>query len=395
MKLKKILVLLPILLLACHSSSNAADSRKEIPDIFQNSYFGLDLGYTNFNFTNSDLALEYQAESIQNECFGGRIYLGHYFNPYLALQMSFMFPFTRLEFKGVSSDEKKHSVWMNLFGLTLKPTLPLSNHFSIYGNLGVGLISRRGFSIDGKDVVSDDNIATLLTGGGLSYKISKHLFFDIHATYTLPNHSKNQPPIFYTGIGAHYLIFSDKDSSVTHKTNGSDYLFPHNTINFGGFTREAFSWEVPDEFPIFWTGDVKLESGITLTYQRNFFHTERFFSLDWGVNLSRWVSKKNAEVFYGMSLFPAVKFWFIRSNKIDFYLTLGIAGPTYLSKKIIDDCDTGEHFTFYDFLGLGAFIGKNKRLNVNVQVAHYSNGNIFTENAGIRIPMIISIGYAF
>ena len=395
MQLKNIFVLLSILFLTCLSSANAADSRKKIPDIFQNSYFGLDLGYADFNFTNSDLPPEYQAESIQNERFGGSLYIGHYFNPYLALQMSFMFPFAKLDFKGFSSDETKHSAWINLFGLTLKPTLPLSDHFSIYGKLGVGLISRRGFSIGGIDVVSDDTIATLVTGGGLSYKISKHVFFDINATYTPPNHSKNQPPIFYTGIGAHYLIFSDKDSSAPYKTNRSDYLFPHNTIHFGGFTRKAFSWEVPDEFPIFWTGDVKIESGITLTYQRNFFHTERFFSLDWGVNLSRWVSKKNAEVFYGMSLFPAVKFWPIRSNKIDFYLTLGIAGPTYLSKKIIDDCDTGEHFTFYDFLGLGAFIGKNKRLNVNVQVAHYSNGNIFTENAGIRIPMIISIGYAF
>jgi opacity protein-like surface antigen len=388
MSFKSILVLVSIFFFACSSSSHADDSRSEIPEILQHSYLGLQGGYGNYHYEDYDLATGLQVDSSQDRHYVYRIYAGRYFNPYLALEMSLMRPYYVLGFHRLP-------VRMSLFGLTVKPTLPLSDHFSIYGKLGPGYISRRGFRQKGIDIVKDDTILTVFTGGGLSYKLNNHWFFDINATYTLADHDKNQPPIFSVAAGGHYLMFSDKRSSQAGADNKSASVFPHHTVLIGGFNSRWLHWEVPDDFPIFWSGDVKLKNGVTLTYQRNFFHTDKAFSLDWGLNLSRWKSDKFSEVFYGISLFPAVKFWFIRSNQIDFYVTFGIAGPTYLSQRIIDDIDTGEHFTFYDFMGLGAFIGKNKNLHVTVQVAHYSNGGLFPQNPGIRIPMTTNIGYAF
>jgi opacity protein-like surface antigen len=386
--MKSFFVLIAILFFAYHSSADAADSRRKIPDIFQHSYLGFDLGYGDYHYDRFDLLPQFQARSKAYEHKVYHLYLGHYFNPYLALQISLMRPYYRL------SSQSLH-VRMSVLGITLRPTLPLNNRISIHGNIGPGYISRRGFISNDIDVVKGNKVLTLLTGGGISFKMSDRWFFDINTSYTLPNQSKNQPPIFHTGAGVHYLIFSGKHPSPGDSDDIPAYLFPRDTVQVGGFNRKWFNWEVPDDLPIFWSGDVELKSGITLTYQRNFFHTDRLFSFDWGVNLSRWVSKEKAEVFYGISLFPALKFWIIRSDKIDFYLTLGLAGPTFLSKKIIDDIDTGEHFTFYDFVGIGAFVGKNKHLNVYIQVAHYSNGNLFPENRGIRIPMTTNIGYAF
>ena len=46
-------------------------------------------------------------------------------------------------------------------------------------------------------------------------------------------------------------------------------------------------------------------------------------------------------------------------------------------------------------MGIGVFAGKNRHLNASVKINHYSNGNIFTQNAGVKIPLTFSLGYAF
>ena len=46
-------------------------------------------------------------------------------------------------------------------------------------------------------------------------------------------------------------------------------------------------------------------------------------------------------------------------------------------------------------MGLGVFLGSNKRINVEINLNHYSNGNIVADNAGIMIPLIVKVGYAF
>ncbi len=52
----------------------------------------------------------------------------------------------------------------------------------------------------------------------------------------------------------------------------------------------------------------------------------------------------------------------------------------------------GKHFTFQDFIGVGAFFGKARRMNAEFGVKHYSNGNIFTPNPGIMIPLTLTVG---
>ena len=43
----------------------------------------------------------------------------------------------------------------------------------------------------------------------------------------------------------------------------------------------------------------------------------------------------------------------------------------------------------------GLFAGRARHLNVNLKINHFSNGNIFTENAGVKIPLTFGVGYAF
>ena len=76
-----------------------------------------------------------------------------------------------------------------------------------------------------------------------------------------------------------------------------------------------------------------------------------------------------------------------------FFYTLG--GPAFISRSLLDGIDTGKRFTFYDAIGLGAFLGVERRFNAEVKVAHYSNGNIFPENAGVKIPLTFCLGFCF
>ena len=46
-------------------------------------------------------------------------------------------------------------------------------------------------------------------------------------------------------------------------------------------------------------------------------------------------------------------------------------------------------------MGIGVFIGKARRMNVDVSIKHFSNGNLATENAGIKIPLTFKVGLAF
>jgi hypothetical protein len=41
------------------------------------------------------------------------------------------------------------------------------------------------------------------------------------------------------------------------------------------------------------------------------------------------------------------------------------------------------------------FLGPRKRLNVELNLNHYSNGNLMAENAGVMVPLALKFGYAF
>jgi hypothetical protein len=46
-------------------------------------------------------------------------------------------------------------------------------------------------------------------------------------------------------------------------------------------------------------------------------------------------------------------------------------------------------------MGLGFFFGPKRQFNAGVKINHYSNGNIFNENAGLKIPYTFNLGYTF
>jgi hypothetical protein len=80
---------------------------------------------------------------------------------------------------------------------------------------------------------------------------------------------------------------------------------------------------------------------------------------------------------------------------VDVYFAYSLAGPTYISRTVLDGMDTGRHFTFQDFMGVGVFAGRRRHVTLGVKINHYSNGNVFTQNAGVKIPLTLSVGCTF
>ncbi len=276
------------------SSAIVADTQAtSLPPIFNDSWLDLTAGFNEYGFTNDNLKPGFTAEGIQNSNPAFRISLGHNFNRYLALSVSLMRGTDWVHYLDVMPNGgHKKGVWLSLFGLTLKPMLPLGDRFTLYGEAGPGFISRHGFEIyiepAMQSVIESAFITTPLVGGGFLYRLSEHFLLDWNILYGFPQNGQNQPFTFYTGVGLQYL-FGNHDAS--HYVRSCE--FPLNSLqlaytNNDFFYVDAAPYFSPPSIPIFFTGSIKIENAALLQYERNFYHTAKYFSLEWGLSVGRW-----------------------------------------------------------------------------------------------------------
>ena len=376
----------------------AQDTRTQFPDFLSRSYVGFNMGYIHYPFSATQMEPPFQATSIRIPHLALQVVLlGHHFNKYLSAQITYMRPVKWVEYT-VNTDPYIHYVRMNIAGLTLKSQLPITKRFSVYGEGGLSIITRKGFKLGEMDGVKDANYASLLLGGGLQYHVNKNWDFKLSGTYSPPNSKVKQPYMAFYSTGFNYNMRPLSTERV-NKNSNSGYIFPRNLIQIG-YSTNHFSYGVNDfvskgTIPIFWGGEAEVAKGVSLHYQRNIFHGRKLFSLDWGTSFSYWKSKNNKDEFYTLSVFPVFRFSFLHTKPADLYFYYSVAGPTYISKTIIDSVDTGRRFTFQDLMGIGIFAGSNRQVNAEVRIGHYSNGNIFPQNEGVKIPLTFSLGYTF
>lgn len=378
---------------------HAQDQSPQYPRFLSNTYAGVQLGYIGYSFTGSQLQPGFQAQSIHIPHLAPRVLLiGHEFNKYFSAQISDMRPVQWVEYRNVNGDQGRHSVWMNVGGLTAKGRLPIGGAISIYGESGLGIVTRKGFFVNQSQVVKDASYATVLFGGGLEYRVNDHwsLLTGITAA---PGRSADQQPltVFFSG-GFDYTLRSVPASQVdADSVNGP--VWPNNIVQIG-YATDALGYGANDfvsngAVPVFWTGSVQVAHGLSLNYQRNMLHTRRYFALDWGASVSSWTSRKAGERFYTASLYPAARFIAVRTNPVEFYLEYSVAGPTLITRVSIDGEQTGKRFTFQDFMGAGVFLGRTKRIAAEVRIEHYSNGNLFPQNPGVTVPLTFYLGTSF
>jgi len=388
------------LLLALFSSLFlfSQDNRTRYPGFLKNSYFNFNFGYINFPFSSEQLEPGYAAESVTNHHFGMRlIFFGHQFNKHLSAQVSYMKPLQYVIYNNVNGDKAKHSVWMHSGTLSLKAQAPVAKKLSAYAEAGLAIFSRRGFQIDDAFAVKDLSYSTVLSGAGLQYSLSPKWDVTLNLNYAPGKASAKQPHELFYSAGLKYNLTPIPEERVRRNADAG-YHFPKHLLQLG-YSTNALGYG-PNNFlskkvAIFWGGGIEVEKGWIAHYQRNIFHTRKVFSFDVGASAGYWTSREKKEEFYTFSVYPTLRFTVLRTKPADLYLFYSVAGPSYISKKIIDEKDGGKHFTFQDFMGLGSFWGKGKKLNTEININHYSNGNIFVYNRGVKVPLTFTLGYAF
>lgn len=372
------------------------EKRIQYPKSLKNSYFGVNMGYINYPFSSMQLEPGFTAQSVSIPHIAARLILyGHQFNKYLSAQISYMRPVGWVLYKNINGDQSNHSVWMNVGGLTLATQVPVSKNFSLFAEAGLGMVTRKGIYYGNTAVIKNAAYATGLFGAALQYHLNKKWDLQVSSTWS-PAHAKEKQPhtIFYS-TGFNYHLRELSKEKVQSNIKSGNY-FAKQLLQFS-FTTNGLGYGVNNfiskKLHIFWGGAVPLKQGFSVNYQRNIFHARKVFSLDWAAGMGYWKSDKKEDEFFTMSLYPVMRFTAFRSPKTDFFFEYTVAGPTFISKTFIGNEKTGKKFTFYDAMGIGIFTGKKKNLNAGLRIAHFSNGNIFPENNGVKVPLTFSLGY--
>jgi len=374
------------------------DPRTQYPRLLQNSYISINVGAIDQPFSQTLLEPGFHASAIEVPRVDVRVMLiGHEFNRFVSAQASYMRPLNYVSYTSVRpGDVDRHHVRVNFGAVTLKARVPVARRWSAYGEGGLGFTSRTGFSLGDTPAVTDAHYASLLLGGGTEYRLTPS--WDVTGGLTLsPGRDEvRQPRTLFFSSGFRYTVRPLPPDRVDANRDAG-VIFPRHLIQveYSSGTGYGVNNFVSRTVPIFWGGHAKVDFGIAPHYERNVFHTRRVFALDVGASAGFYKTRQNDERFVTLSVYPLFRFTFLRARLADMYFAYSLAGPTYISKVILDDLNTGRHFTFQDFMGIGWFAGANRNLAIGVKINHYSNGNIFTQNAGVKIPLTFSLGYAF
>ena len=398
----KFISLLFVCFFLCLNVSSAQDKRFQLPLSLQKSYFEVNIGSIDYNFNKSQFESlpEYEFQSVEVPHTAVRLVLfGYQFNPYFSAQISYMRPVYWVNYTYTNSNSiQSTSVWMNVAGLTLKAQLPVAKKIHVFGEFGLGIITRLGgINIRNRDViVKKANYSSYLLGGGLKYNLNSKINLLLSSVYSPEKKEANQPAISFISAGFSYNLHRLPEEKI-HEAKKLGYKHPKHLFQVG-YSSLVFGYGINNSFskiPIFWGGESEVNNGISFDYRQNVFHTSKYFSLDLGVGASFFISNVKKESFNTISAYPIFRFDFLHTKPFDAYMYYSIAGPSFISKTVIDDVDIGKKFTFQDNMGLGFFLGENRNYNLEFKIGHYSNGNIFEQNPGVKIPFSLNVGYAF
>jgi lipid A 3-O-deacylase PagL len=382
-------------LLLCQSPTG--DSRTQYPALLRDSFIAAEVGAIDYPFSDRVLEAGFHAQSIGTPRPAVRVVVfGHELNSHVSLQASYMRPVRYVTYTNINGDAAGHHVWTHFGGLTVRGKVPIGGRTALFGETGLGITSRHGFDQSDTPVVRDAHYASLLAGGGIEHALSRSSSLTAGVTYVPGNARYVEPRAVFVSGGFRYTLRALPQERADANAH-SGFVFPRNVLQVEISTGYGYGINhfVARTVPVFWYGNVLTDRGVAVHYQRNVFHTAKIFGLDLGTSASTWRSRGSHERFGTLSIYPLFRFTFLRTRDADFYACYSLAGPTYISKVIIDGRDTGHHFTFQDFMGAGAFLGRARRLSFGVKINHYSNGNIFTENAGLRIPLTFTAGLTF
>ncbi|BAO55785.1 acyloxyacyl hydrolase [Nonlabens marinus] len=390
-----------VLLLPIISYGQAAD--EDYPFLSKTYVqFNLGLIYNDFNQKQLEPGFTYQDTSPNR--FSGRILLGYEFSENWAIQYGVLRPAAWFQYNKVNGTDLNKSVWTNLWSLTVKKDVPINDTWGVFIEAGPATVARKGFSLGNQAGLTDYRYFSLLTGAGVTYKLSDQWELLAHGVF-LPKAQENQPSIQQFSAGVQYNL-NELTPKVTESEADKKPFFPSKTLQLGYgndfigyapnkiFSMNARVGETDGlGLPVFWYGDAKASKTLLINYASTVYSSKKFFSLGYGISATAFESSIDKDWTAAFSVYPQMSFFFWRREAFDMYATYSVIGPTFITREDIDGEETGPKITYQDFIAAGAYFGKNRRWNAELKIIHYSNGNIFTHNDGVAVPVVFQVGY--
>jgi len=387
------------LLAAAPARGQTVPDRRQYPSLLVGALVEVNVGRIGSPFSAAQLQPGHSVGDVEVPGLGVRVSIGRHLSERLSAQLLYLRPARWVRYHNINGSTTSRTVWTNVMGATVTARHPLAEGLGVYGEGGLAVVTRHGFELDQRPVVDDTVHVAPVLGGGIEYQWTPRWGFKTGFTYIPARTSASQPHTFFGSGGFTYRVTPAMQGFAggrpVESSGGDEQLFPEHLVQ-AGYTTDALGYAFNRAMtPVFWQGNAEVGSGATFHYQRNVFHTERSFSIDWGVSFSYGRSRRDGNGFAALSVYPLFRWTALRTEPADLYFSYSLAGPTLITAGVLDGEDTGRNFTFQDLIGVGLYTGRSHRLNVELRIGHYSNGNILPRNAGIRVPVTLNLGYAF
>ena len=362
----------------------------------------LGLLYNDFNERQLEPGFSYEETSPNR--FSGRVLLGYEFSPDWAIQYGVLRPAAWFEYNKVNGTNLSKTVWTNLWSLTLKKDFHFDRSWGAFLEAGPATVARKGFTLGTETGVEDYRYLSILTAVGVTYKLSDQWELLAHGVF-VPKAKENQPALKQFSLGVQYNLkeLAPKPSQEASQTRP---FFPTHTLQVG--YGNDFIGYAPNKIvsmnarvggtdglglPIFWYGDAKASNTFLINYAKTLYKSHKFFSLGYGASFTAFESSMDKKWTGAISVYPQMSFYFWRREGFDAYATYSVIGPTFITREDIDGVETGPKITYQDFIAAGAYLGNDRKWNAELKIIHYSNGNIFTKNNGVAVPVVFQLGY--
>jgi hypothetical protein len=108
---------------------------------------------------------------------------------------------------------------------------------------------------------------------------------------------------------------------------------------------------------------------------------------------------------YAISVFPQLTFWPTEGSRIRGWVPSGTEpfffvralGPSYISENTLGERQQANNFAFQAQIGAGLEFGgeDGRRFVAAISWKHFSNANLFSDNDGIDLPLMLNFGVRF
>jgi len=160
-------------------------------------YLGLQLGWTDTNYSSGDLD-GVSSASIDSDGFGGRVYGGYQHNENIAFEFGYTY-FAETDVDNIDGSGSDGDIKQYAIDATVKPMFPLSYGLGVYARIGVAYVKPDDSSAVASSLDSEFNI---LYGAGISYDITDELVVDF--SYTRINGSGDIQDTELAAFGLQY-----------------------------------------------------------------------------------------------------------------------------------------------------------------------------------------------